>query len=85
MSFKINLPDSPKLKDFIAAKDSLHVQHLKKIAAAPDRDQYAFGQCVAVSSYKITKMFKQTLRSLNETCLSICKKPCATDSEMRDE
>ena len=82
MSFKINLPDGPNLEDFKKAKSSLHVQHLRKVAAAPARDQWAFGQCVAESANKITRRFKQTLRSLNETCLSITGESCATPDEL---
>jgi len=85
MSFKINLPEEPSKEDFMKAKSSLHVQHLKKVASAPPKDQWAFGQCVAFSASKITRMFKQTLRSLNETCLSITGEACATASELEDE
>jgi hypothetical protein len=83
--FNVNLPSNPSKGDFLKAKSDLHVQHLKKVASAPPRDQWAFGQCVAYSASKITRMFKQTLRSLNETCLSITGESCASAAELEDE
>ena len=84
MSYKINLPKNPVLKDFNAAKSDLHVQHLTQVAQAPDRDQWAFGQCVAQSASKLGRAFKKVLRTLNETCLSCTGKACCSDSDLDD-
>lgn len=84
MAFKINLPEVPELQDFKKAAASLHVQHLKKVASAPSRDQWAFGQCVSESAFKITKRFKTTLRSLNETCLSLTGENCCSPDDLEE-
>ena len=70
--FTINLPPNPKLED----------QHLKKVGVAPDKDQYAYGTQVAVSGRRITAKFRNMLRSLDATCLSITGKNCLTVTEM---
>tara|TARA_R100001443_G_C3252799_1_gene153696 strand:+ start:152 stop:418 length:267 start_codon:yes stop_codon:yes gene_type:complete len=80
--FTINLPPNPKLEDFIRAKNDLHIQHLKKVGVAPDKDQYAYGTQVAVSGRRITAKFRNMLRSLDATCLSITGKNCLTVTEM---
>jgi hypothetical protein len=84
MAYKINLPKNPKLQDFHTAKCDLHVQHLTKVASAPDRDQWAFGQCVAQSAQKLTRAFKKVLRTLNETCLSLTGEACVSESDLDD-
>ena len=84
MGYKINLPKNPSVKDFHIAKSDLHVQHLTQVASAPDRDQWAFGQCVAQSASKLTRAFKKVLRTLNETCLSLTGESCVSDVELDD-
>ena len=62
------------------------MQHLRKVAAAPAKDTYAFGQKVAESRYNVTRAFKDVLRQLNETCMANCEgKTIAKESEMQEE
>ena len=85
MSFKINIPKGAKLgsvKPYKDAKADLHMQHLSKVASAPPRDEYAFGQKVALSAFNITKQFKNVLRQLSETCKANTGKALMTDADI---
>ena len=80
--FNPNLPPNPTLDDFQKAKVGLHIQHLDKLAKAPDKDQWAFGTIVAVSARRVTAKFRNVLRSLNETCIAVTGKSCMDVQEM---
>lgn len=80
--FNPNLPPNPTIDDFHKAKAELHIQHLNKVAQAPDKDQWAFGTIVAVSSRRVTAKFRNVLRSLNETCVALTGQSCMDVKEM---
>ena len=68
MSFNVKLPDDPKVDDFKQAKAKLVSQYASKSASAPQRDEYAFGQKVAMSVWNVQRSFKAALRTLCECC-----------------
>ena len=76
MAFKVKLKSNPTLADFKLAKSDLYIQHLNQVAAAGDKDQWAFGQLIVPSARKVTAKFR------NETCLSLHGEGCMTTAEM---
>ena len=82
MAFKVKLKSNPTLADFKLAKSDLYIQHLNQVAAAGDKDQWAFGQLIVPSARKVTAKFRNIIRSLNETCLSLHGEGCMTTAEM---
>ena len=85
--FKIVIPAGTKLTldVFKKAKNELYIQHLQKVASAPSRDVYAFGQKVSDSSWNVTKQFKSVLRQLNDTCKAATGESCVSTEELETE
>ena len=71
-----------KHKDFVEAKGELHLEACNKQMSAPQRATYAFGQKIGHTEYEVKRAFRTALRALNEHCLSVTGKPCATEDEL---
>jgi len=71
-----------KHEDFVNAKADLSIEACNKQLSAPTRATYAFGQKIGHTEYEVKKAFRNALRALNEHCLSLTGKPCATEEEL---
>ena len=84
MSFNVKLPDDPKLEDFKKAKAKLVSQYATKCASATQRDEYAFGQKVAMSVWNVQRAFKSALRTLCECCKLQTGSDLMTEKQLQD-
>lgn len=84
MSFNVKLPDDPKVEDFKKAKAKLVSQYATKSASAPQKDEYAFGQKVAISVWNVQRAFKGALRTLCECCKLQTGTDLMTDKELKE-